>query len=111
MMRHGPHHGAQKSTRTGLSASSTSAWKLLSVTSSRLPATAAPVRRWCAPGGASLQKIGGCGLYEPRPLASVSEVYSPHLTFWLWFPRLAGLTLAACIEPLAGSHLTTPPRS
>ena len=43
-MRQGPHQGAQKSTRTGLSASSTSAWKLLSVTSSRLPATAAPCR-------------------------------------------------------------------
>src|SRR4051812_4984705 len=32
-MRHGPHQGAQKSTRTGSSASMTSAWKLLSVTS------------------------------------------------------------------------------
>src|SRR3954447_18865674 len=42
MMRHGPHQGAQKSTSTGLSASITSAWKLLSVTSSRLPATNAP---------------------------------------------------------------------
>src|SRR5689334_20711517 len=30
--RHGPHHGAQKSTRTGSVESSTSAWKLLSVT-------------------------------------------------------------------------------
>src|SRR3954463_12205565 len=36
--RHGPHQGAQKSTSTGLSDSSTSAWKLLSVTSVRLPA-------------------------------------------------------------------------
>src|SRR5689334_21520889 len=42
MMRHGPHQGAQKSTSTGFSASITSAWKLLSVTSSRLPATNAP---------------------------------------------------------------------
>src|SRR5688500_1720850 len=42
MIRQGPHQGAQKSTSTGLSASSTSAWKLLSVTSSRLPATFAP---------------------------------------------------------------------
>ena len=32
-MRHGPHHGAQKSTSTGWSASMTSAWKLVSVTS------------------------------------------------------------------------------
>ena len=32
-MRHGPHHGAQKSTRTGWSDSMTSAWKLVSVTS------------------------------------------------------------------------------
>src|SRR4051812_6942465 len=30
--RHGPHHGAQKSTRTGVSDSSTSAWKVVSVT-------------------------------------------------------------------------------
>src|SRR4051812_49908312 len=30
--RQGPHHGAQKSTRTGVSDSSTSAWKLVSVT-------------------------------------------------------------------------------
>src|SRR3954454_24996416 len=36
--RHGPHQGAQKSTRTGPSASRTSAWKLLSVTSERVPA-------------------------------------------------------------------------
>src|SRR5215212_5409841 len=33
MMRQGPHQGAQKSTSVGLSDSSTSAWKLLSVTS------------------------------------------------------------------------------
>src|SRR4051812_8601723 len=37
-MRHGPHQGAQKSTRTGVSASRTSAWKLLSVTSESAPA-------------------------------------------------------------------------
>src|SRR4051794_15016853 len=36
--RHGPHQGAQKSTRTGPSASRTSAWKLVSVTSERVPA-------------------------------------------------------------------------
>src|SRR4051794_34440140 len=36
-MRHGPHHGAQKSTRTGVSDSRTSAWKLLSVTSEMAP--------------------------------------------------------------------------
>src|SRR3954470_23371838 len=36
--RHGPHHGAQKSTSTGWSASMTSAWKLVSVTSLILPA-------------------------------------------------------------------------
>src|SRR6185437_16321114 len=36
--RQGPHHGAQKSTSTGLSASSTSASKLLSVIWGRLPA-------------------------------------------------------------------------
>src|ERR1700739_1017388 len=35
-IRHGPHHGAQKSTSTGFSDSSTSAWKLLSVTSATL---------------------------------------------------------------------------
>ena len=33
MTRHGPHQGAQKSTSTGMSFSSTSAWKLLSLTS------------------------------------------------------------------------------
>src|SRR6476661_6580412 len=32
-IRHGPHHGAQKSTSTGVSDSMTSAWKLLSLTS------------------------------------------------------------------------------
>src|SRR5450755_3372979 len=36
--RHGPHHGAQKSTSTGTSDSMTSAWKLLSVTSVTGPA-------------------------------------------------------------------------
>src|SRR6201990_1064788 len=36
--RQGPHHGAQKSTRTGTSDSTTSAWKLLSVTSVTAPA-------------------------------------------------------------------------
>src|SRR6202035_2604482 len=40
--RQGPHHGAQKSTSTGPSDSMTSAWKLLSVTSLRLPAIAFP---------------------------------------------------------------------
>src|ERR1700723_749774 len=40
--RQGPHHGAQKSTSTGISDSITSAWKLLSVTSLRLPAIALP---------------------------------------------------------------------
>src|SRR4051794_9556589 len=40
--RHGPHHGAQKSTSTGVSASRTSAWKLLSVTSFTGPAIDAP---------------------------------------------------------------------
>src|SRR5215218_3395723 len=40
-MRHGPHHGAQKSTSTGVSASRTSAWKLVSVTSLMLPAMSA----------------------------------------------------------------------
>src|SRR4051812_12040736 len=39
MTRQGPHQGAQKSTSTGVSASSTSAWKLLSVTSEIWPAT------------------------------------------------------------------------
>ncbi len=41
-MRHGPHHGAQKSTSTGTSDSMTSAWKLLSVTSETVPAMRAP---------------------------------------------------------------------
>src|ERR1700754_494706 len=36
--RHGPHQGAQKSTSTGTSDSRTSAWKLVSVTSERVPA-------------------------------------------------------------------------
>src|SRR4051794_9940578 len=40
--RHGPYHGAQKSTSTGVSASRTSAWKLLSVTSFTGPAIDAP---------------------------------------------------------------------
>src|SRR3954467_2013737 len=36
--RHGPHHGAQKSTSTGVSDSMTSAWKFASVTSVMMPA-------------------------------------------------------------------------
>src|SRR3954465_4750334 len=36
--RQGPHQGAQKSTRTGASDSRTSAWKVVSVTSFRVPA-------------------------------------------------------------------------
>ena len=36
-MRHGPHHGAQKSTSTGWVDSTTSAWKLLSETSVTAP--------------------------------------------------------------------------
>src|SRR3954447_2082133 len=46
--RQGPHHGAQKSTSTGLSASSTSASKLLSVIWGRVPAIASPLRS-CTP--------------------------------------------------------------
>ena len=46
-IRHGPHQGAQKSTSTGTSDSSTSAWKLLSVTSETLPAISAPLRLIC----------------------------------------------------------------
>src|ERR1700761_674995 len=42
-MRHGPHHGAQKSTSTGTSDSRTSAWKLLSVTSATLAMCGSPV--------------------------------------------------------------------
>src|SRR3954447_12439876 len=42
MIRQGPHQGAQKSTSTGCGDSSTSAAKLLSVTSFRLPATYLP---------------------------------------------------------------------
>src|SRR5258706_3524112 len=38
-MRQGPHHGAQKSTSTGPSASRTSALKVASVTSVSLPVT------------------------------------------------------------------------
>src|SRR3954466_14719710 len=41
--RHGAHHGAQKSTSTGVSDSMTSAWKLVSVTS-RISAMWAPRR-------------------------------------------------------------------
>ena len=41
--RQGPHQGAQKSTSTGVSDSSTSAWKLLSVTSG-IAAIGAPSR-------------------------------------------------------------------
>ena len=46
MTRQGPHHGAQKSTRTGFSDSRTSAWKVVSVTSMMLPAIGfrAPLR-------------------------------------------------------------------
>ena len=44
-IRHGPHHGAQKSTSTGTSDSMTSAWKLLSVTSATVPAIGAPWSR------------------------------------------------------------------
>src|SRR5215212_3199645 len=40
--RHGPHHGAQKSTSTGVSDSMTSAWKLASVTSMMLSAITSP---------------------------------------------------------------------
>src|SRR3954470_12116520 len=40
--RHGPHQGAQKSTRTGASDSMTSAWKFASLTSWRVPAMLAP---------------------------------------------------------------------
>src|SRR5207248_3038664 len=44
--RHGPHQGAQKSTSTGPSDSMTSAWKLLSVTSLRVPAMGSPFARF-----------------------------------------------------------------
>src|SRR5947209_3869662 len=40
--RHGPHQGAQKSTSTGTSDSTTSAWKLLSVTSVTAPGIWSP---------------------------------------------------------------------
>ena len=53
MKRHGPHHGAQKSTSTGFSDSRTSAWNVVSVTSMMLPAIGfgAPLR------GRTLQKV------------------------------------------------------
>src|SRR3954447_16731412 len=44
MIRQGPHHGAQKSTSVGVSDSSTSAWKLESVTSGMFPAIGSPVQ-------------------------------------------------------------------
>src|SRR5436305_6501301 len=50
-IRHGPHHGAQKSTRTGTSDSMTSAGKLLWVTSGTVPAIS-----W-APWEGLLQKV------------------------------------------------------
>src|SRR3954469_5023193 len=59
--RHGPHHGAQKSTSTGPSASRTSAWKLLSVTSERVPAMSGSLEGV----GPALYKVK-CGLGRPR---------------------------------------------
>ena len=47
--RHGAHHGAQKSTSTGVSDSRTSAWKLLSLTSVSVPAISAPRFGFVAP--------------------------------------------------------------
>src|SRR5688500_1107768 len=57
--RHGPHQGAQKSTRTGCSDSSTSAWKFVSVTLRRSLMT--PTIRSEAPAGST-------GSRTPRPL-------------------------------------------
>src|SRR4051794_15208379 len=67
--RHGPHQGAQKSTRTGPSASRTSAWKLLSVTSERVPAMSGSLEGV----GPALYKVkcslgaGGCPFGKATP--------------------------------------------
>src|SRR4051812_23449138 len=67
--RHGPHQGAQKSTRTGPSASRTSAWKLVSVTSERVPAMSGSLEGV----GPALYKVkcslgaGRCPYGKPTP--------------------------------------------
>src|SRR3954447_16555106 len=68
--RHGPHQGAQKSTSTGCSDSMTSAWKLVSVTSLRVPAMSLSLEGVRA----SLYKVkyglrAGLGRYLPEPRA------------------------------------------
>src|SRR3954452_3037385 len=68
--RQGPHQGAQKSTSTGCSDSMTSAWKLVSVTSLRVPAMSLSLEGVRA----SLYKVkyglrAGLGRYLPEPRA------------------------------------------
>src|SRR3954464_11140925 len=66
--RQGPHQAAQKSTSTGLSDSSTSAWKLVSVTLVRLPA------KEVSPGS-----FGSAGKVLPGTIQSVVLQFTPPL--------------------------------
>src|SRR2546423_7433653 len=55
--RQGPHHGAQKSTRTGVSASMTSATKLVSVTSMTAAMFAPSLPRPFTSGSSTIQSV------------------------------------------------------
>src|SRR3979411_531968 len=74
-IRHGPHHGAQKSTRTGTSASMTSAWKLTSVTSATMAiATPCEVQRDTSKSIASAGSWrDGCPSRVPLAFISVAD--------------------------------------
>src|SRR6266516_132309 len=93
--RQGPHQGAQKSTSTGPSASMTSAWKLLSVTSLRLPAMCLSLSRRLA------TTIQSKGAWPKGPRAC------PH---WHWIEAravLEGLQRAAVRGTLYAARLAT----
>src|SRR3954454_765110 len=59
--RHGPHHGAQKSTSTGVTDSMTSAWKLVSVTSVMLADMLAPLQGFALESIARVTPAGSHG--------------------------------------------------
>src|SRR3954447_25292866 len=73
----GPHHSAQKSTRTGLSLPSTSSAKVASVTVTVLPAMEMSSSRWS---GCSGVATGGAAvLCPPPPSALVERLGEPAL--------------------------------
>src|SRR4051794_36118704 len=105
-VRHGPHHGAQRSTTTGTCCdrSMTSAWKVASVTSSamasRLTTGSAPATARLTPPARSTGVAAG---YPPAMAPEVAGIDIPKVTAWLE-AHVAGARGPFGFEQIAGGH-------